>query len=212
MPEHAMEETTAAVKRPARSPEPAPHAPVRAPAPAWAAAGARVPGAPSAVLAIQRAAGNQAVMRMLDARRVGMGEVIQPVIDKDEEEVPGRLRGFGAAVQREGVVAESAPANRTGLPDVLKRGVEDLSGLSLDDVRVYYNSTAPERIGALAYAQGTDIHVAPGQERHLPHEAWHVVQQKQGRVAPTLHLGGIAVNDDPGLEGEAEVMGQRAAG
>jgi hypothetical protein len=25
----------------------------------------------------------------------------------------------------------------------------------------------------------------PGQEQHLPHEAWHVVQQKQGRVKPT---------------------------
>ena len=29
---------------------------------------------------------------------------------------------------------------------------------------------------ALAYAQGSDIHLAPGQEQHLPHEAWHVVQ------------------------------------
>ncbi|HAP61901.1 MAG TPA: hypothetical protein DCR93_21180, partial [Cytophagales bacterium] len=33
---------------------------------------------------------------------------------------------------------------------------------------------------------GTDIHLAPGQQKHLPHEAWHVVQQKQGRVKPTL--------------------------
>lgn len=35
------------------------------------------------------------------------------------------------------------------------------------------------------YSQGTDIHIGPGQEKHLPHEAWHVVQQKQGRVKPT---------------------------
>ncbi|MEM7041075.1 MAG: DUF4157 domain-containing protein [Bacteroidota bacterium] len=35
---------------------------------------------------------------------------------------------------------------------------------------------------AHAYDQGTDIHIGPGQEKHLPHEAWHVVQQKQGRV------------------------------
>ena len=26
-----------------------------------------------------------------------------------------------------------------------------------------------------------DIHLGPGQEKHLPHEAWHVVQQKQGQ-------------------------------
>ncbi len=32
-------------------------------------------------------------------------------------------------------------------------------------------------IQAEAYAQGSDIHVGSGQEKHLPHEAWHVVQQ-----------------------------------
>ena len=35
---------------------------------------------------------------------------------------------------------------------------------------------------ARAYTQGSEIYMAPGQERHLAHEAWHVVQQKQGRV------------------------------
>jgi len=31
-----------------------------------------------------------------------------------------------------------------------------------------------------AYADGSDIHLAPGKERHLGHELAHVVQQKQG--------------------------------
>jgi hypothetical protein len=53
--------------------------------------------------------------------------------------------------------------------------------------------------------------VAPGQERHLPHEAWHVVQQKQGRVKPTMQLkDGTPVNDDGGLEHEADMMGAKA--
>jgi hypothetical protein len=66
-------------------------------------------------------------------------------------------------------------------------------------------------LGALAYAQGNQIHVAPGQERHLPHEAWHVVQQRQGRVRPTVQLkAGLAVNDEQGLEREADVMGAMA--
>src|SRR6185503_18138058 len=69
----------------------------------------------------------------------------------------------------------------------------------------------PARLGAFAYTQGSDIHLGPGQERHLPHEAWHVVQQKQGRVAPTRQLmGGAPVNDDRGLEREADLMGARA--
>ena len=101
--------------------------------------------------------------------------------------------------------------NNTGLPDNLKSGVESLSGYSMDDVKVHYNSSAPAQLNAHAYAQGTDIHVAPGQEKHVPHEAWHVVQQKQGRVQPTKQLKGkVAINDDAGLEKEADVMGARA--
>ncbi len=101
--------------------------------------------------------------------------------------------------------------NRTGLPDNLKSGIENLSGYSMEDVRVHYNSAKPAQLQAHAYAQGTDIHVAPGQERHLPHEAWHVVQQKQGRVQATRQLRSkVAINDDPGLEKEADVMGRRA--
>lgn len=100
--------------------------------------------------------------------------------------------------------------NRTGLPDRLKAGVEHLSGVAMDDVRVHYNSPKPAEVEALAYTKGTEIHVAPGQEQHLPHEAWHVVQQKEGRVPPTIEVNGIAVNDDPGLERDADVMGSRA--
>lgn len=102
--------------------------------------------------------------------------------------------------------------NNTGLPDNLKAGIESLSGYSMDDVKVHYNSAQPAQLQALAYAQGTDIHVAPGQERHLPHEAWHVVQQKQGRVKPTMQLKGkVNVNDDAGLEKEADTMGKKSS-
>lgn len=104
----------------------------------------------------------------------------------------------------------SAP-NRTGLPDDLKAGIESLSGISMDDVKVHYNSAQPSQLHAHAYAQGSAIHLAPGQDRHLPHEAWHVVQQKQGRVKPTMQLKGTTIiNDDVGLEVEADVMGARA--
>ncbi len=102
-------------------------------------------------------------------------------------------------------------ANNTGLPDQLKTGIENLSGMSMNDVKVHYNSPKPAQLQAHAYAQGTQIHVAPGQEKHLPHEAWHVVQQKQGRVKPTKQLKTkVAVNDDPQLEKEADVMGAKA--
>ena len=100
--------------------------------------------------------------------------------------------------------------NNTGLPDRLKSGMENLSGHSMDDVKVHYNSSKPAQLNAHAYAQGTNIHLASGQEKHLPHEAWHVIQQKQGRVQPTIQTKGVAINDDKGLEKEADVMGNKA--
>jgi hypothetical protein len=101
-------------------------------------------------------------------------------------------------------------ASRTALPERLKVGIESLSGLAVDDVRVHYNSATPARVHALATTQGADIHLGPGQEQYLPHEAWHVVQQKQGRVKPTRQLNGAAINDDVGLEREAVQMGAQA--
>jgi len=101
--------------------------------------------------------------------------------------------------------------NNTGLPDNLKKGMENLSGVSLDDVKVHRNSDKPAQLQAHAYAQGTDIHLGPRQEKYLPHEAWHVVQQKQGRVSPTSRLKGIFMNDSTALEDEADVMGQKTS-
>jgi Domain of unknown function (DUF4157) len=116
-----------------------------------------------------------------------------------------------AAMQRPAHPVLRRKANNTGLPDNLKTGIENLSGIAMDDVKVHYNSPQPAQLQAHAYAQGTDIHVAPGQERHLPHEAWHVVQQKQGRVRPAMQLKGrVNVNDDTGLEKEADRMGAKA--
>ncbi|AXT61388.1 DUF4157 domain-containing protein [Aquimarina sp. AD10] len=101
--------------------------------------------------------------------------------------------------------------NKTGLPNNLKSGIENLSGYSMDDVKVHYNSSKPAQLQAHAYAQGTDIHLGPGQQKHLPHEAWHVVQQKQGRVKPTKQLKSkVNINDDARLEKEADVMGAKA--
>ncbi|MEP2935607.1 MAG: DUF4157 domain-containing protein [Gilvibacter sp.] len=101
--------------------------------------------------------------------------------------------------------------NNTGMPDQLKSGIESLSGLDMSDTKVHYNSDKPAQLNAHAYAQGSDIHLASGQEKHLPHEAWHVVQQKQGRVKPTMQMKGkVNINDDQGLEKEADVMGEKA--
>lgn len=145
-------------------------------------AGNRLARAGQAILQLQRQYGNRYVQRVVDfARKITS---------------PGPI--------------QARAENKTGLPDDLKTNVENLSGLALDDVKVHYNSNKPAQVQALAYTQGADIHVAPGQETHLPHETWHVVQQKQGRVQPTLQTKDLSLNDDPGLEHEATVMGDKA--
>ncbi|MFJ3047907.1 DUF4157 domain-containing protein [Herbaspirillum chlorophenolicum] len=125
---------------------------------------------------------------------------MMPAVTVQRQTGGGAEGGGGAAEHR----------NDTGLPDGLKSGIESLSGMSMDHVKVHYSSDKPAQLNAHAYAQGRDIHIAPGQEQHLPHEAWHVVQQAQGRVAPTMQAKGVSINDDHALEHEADVMGARA--
>ena len=149
-------------------------------------------------------------MRTLQARMTD-GDVAQ----REEVEEPLQAQMYGEAVQREEVAtaSEAPKPNNTGLPDNLKPGIESLSGMNMDHVKVHYNSSQPAQLNAHAYAQGSEIYVAPGQEQHVPHEAWHVVQQAQGRVKPTMQMkGGVPVNDDVDLETEADVMGARALG
>ena len=122
---------------------------------------------------------------------------------EDEEPLQGK---FGT-VQKQAKQA----ANNTGMPNQLKSGIEGLSGVDVSDVKVHYNSSKPAQLNAHAYAQGSNIHIGPGQEKHLPHEAWHTVQQKQGRVQATTQMKeNVQVNDDPSLENEADVMGAKA--
>ena len=109
-------------------------------------------------------------------------------------------------------VASNGSGSGGGLPTQLKENMESMSGMDLSDVKVNYNSSKPKEMGALAYAQGSQIEIGPGQEKHLPHEAWHTVQQKQGRVQPNAQVQakGLPLNNDAGLEKEADVMGEKA--
>ncbi len=129
-------------------------------------------------------------------------EQITPLVQRQVEEEEGELLQFQSDV--------SEAENRTGMPSPLRAGLEQLSGMDLSGVRVHNNTSKPAQLNALAYTQGQDIYVGPGQKKHLPHEGWHAVQQMQGRVKPTMQAKGVSINDDAGLEREADVMGTKA--
>lgn len=166
---------------------------------------------------IQQKRNGEGALEFADNRPHGILQAVAEPVQRLEDEEKA-LQGKFDTAQREdddelmqGKFAEPLQKkNETGMPDNLKAGIEELSGFAMDDVRVHYNSDKPAAVQALAYTPGTDIHVAPGQEQHLPHEAWHVAQQMVARVEPTTEVGGLPVNDNPALEHEADVMGAKA--
>lgn len=139
---------------------------------------------------------------------------VQQVLDFQEMADGGPQSGRVAQLQAMADAHAPQPrqqeSNTTGIPDRLKSSMEQLSSLNLGDVTVHYNSPRPAQLHAHAYAQGSEIHFAPGQEKHLPHELGHVVQQKQGRVRPTMRMHGVAINSDASLESEADALGAQA--
>lgn len=146
------------------------------------------------VMQLQRTIGNRAVGRLLSG--IGNSSMAQQAtvqrqeIPEEEELRQGKMI---ETVQMQEIPEEEDPLqtkseNNPGMPDNLKAGVENLSGIDMSDVRVHYNSEKSAEVGASAYTQGTDIHVAPGQERHLSHDAWHVVQQAQSRVKQVIQM------------------------
>ncbi len=139
-----------------------------------------------------------------------------PVLQQELAQKPKRVGGYSLTAQLYSFedssddpdkeeIGNQTP-NLTGIPNDLKQRYEERSGFSFDDVRVHYNSDKPAKLQALAYAQGNQVYMGPGQEKHLEHELGHVVQQKQGIVRPTTVVEGLPVNDDLELESDASTF------
>ena len=113
-------------------------------------------------------------------------------------------------------------ADSAGMPARLRAQVEDGFAADFSDVRVRMESAHARAFKALAFTQGSEIHVAPGhwapntvngRGRLLGHELAHVLQQRAGRVRTTASLGEAKLNDDAALSWnrEADAVGARVA-
>lgn len=148
----------------------------------------------------------------------GVGEVKE--VTRTRKAYSGFFTAFGgdAIQKKEKVEAKQSEQSKIMPGDVMQK-MEESFGTSFSDVTIHENSSKAKEAGALAYAQGTDLHFAPGQlkpntqggQELIGHELAHVVQQKEGRVKPTSQQNGMDVNDDPALEKEADVKGKQAA-
>jgi hypothetical protein len=140
------------------------------------------------VLALQRAVGNTAVVRLL--REAG---AIQRSATTDV------LRSTGRPLD---------PGTRDEM--------ESRLGADFGDVRVHDGAAAADsakRLGARAYTSGSHIVLgAGGEDRHtLAHELTHVIQQRRGPVSGTDNGSGLRVSDPSDrFEREAEANATRA--
>lgn len=128
-----------------------------------------------------------------------------------------------AAADAGGRMGNDRPAqqneNSSSSSDGVLKEMGESFGHDFSGVKIHANSSESTKLGALAHAQGSDIHFAPGQynpksqagKELLGHELTHVVQQDAGRVKPTTEVAGAPVNAEAGLEQEADSLGAKAA-
>jgi len=108
------------------------------------------------------------------------------------------------------------PGNQ--MPQAVRSKMEAAFNADFSNVKIHEGDKAAS-MGALAYAQGEDIHFAPGMynpnstsgQELLGHELAHVIQQREGRVKATKQAKGLSVNDDTALETEADELAFLAA-
>ncbi|MDX2286876.1 MAG: DUF4157 domain-containing protein [Bacteroidia bacterium] len=140
-------------------------------------------------------------------------EEIQMSAAPEEEELQMKSAVAGQLIQQRA----ASPAQPGAVPPQLHAQASETLGQDLSSVRIHPNSQMAPSVGALAFTQGEDIHFAPGQfdpassqgRELIGHELAHVVQQREGRVQPTGEVGGLPLNDDTGLEQEADAIGRK---
>ena len=106
------------------------------------------------------------------------------------------------------------------LPDELQSNMEQSLGHDFSDVQIQKNSQEASDMNARAFTKGDSVHFAPGEydphseqgKNLIGHEFTHVAQQRSGAVQPTrIMRKGLHLNDDRGLEHEADHFGRKAA-
>lgn len=182
----------------------------------------------ASVLALQGAAGNRAVQRLLQGD-VAKAVAIPPSATAPRTApAPAMLAGRSERPIQllegpEGNPAQSVelkpPGQGEALPTPVRGQMERALDADFGDVRVHPNDQQVDVLGAQAFTAGEEIHFGTG--RYNPssdgglemigHELTHVIQQRESRVAGESEDGASAIVRNPSLEHEADQRGHRAA-
>ena len=147
-----------------------------------------------------------------------MPRVVQRESTVSTPSTPSRSTGGLARTPPSYGIAFADRGGGESLPGGVRAKMERAFASDFGSVRVH-QGPASSAIGALAHTEGSNIHFAPGHyrphsaagQRTIGHELAHVVQQSRGRVQPNRTIAGVAINDSPALEQEADLAGTRAS-
>ncbi|GAB3467846.1 eCIS core domain-containing protein [Actinophytocola sediminis] len=150
------------------------------------------------IRALQRTAGNRAVVRMLARAKDARHEA-------QTEFEPGRRSSVHEVLRTPG----------RPLAEPVRAQMESRLGADFSDVRVHTDSMArasAAEVGARAYTSGVHVVIGDGDDRHtLAHELTHVIQQRSGPVAGVDRGDGLRVSDPSDrFERAAEANASRA--
>jgi len=135
----------------------------------------------------------------------------------EEEEEAAQMKA--ATQRRRTKIQHASTGGYNRLPKRVQQKMENFFQADFSHVKVYPYSQKAKALGAVAYAQGQEIHFAPGRyqpfttngQMLLGHELTHIIQQSEGRVKSNEKRGGVGVNTEHSLEQEADNMGRKAA-
>ncbi|MFB7612128.1 eCIS core domain-containing protein [Streptomyces gardneri] len=171
---------------------------------------------PAGLLALQRAAGNAAVMRALQLAGHPYAQPQAAVEQHQHGAGCGHQEAVeGPAVQRSAVHQVLLGAGRP-LETPLRAEMEARLDADFSDVRVHDGSAArasASEIGARAYTSGNNVVLGEGGgDKHtLAHELTHVIQQRQGPVSGRDNGSGLSISDPTDrFEREAEANASKA--
>ncbi|PJE95294.1 hypothetical protein CUT44_23595 [Streptomyces carminius] len=160
------------------------------------------PRSPAALTALQRAAGNAAVVQLLAEQEQEQGQGHQ-------EHRHGAECGHQPPVQRS-TVEEVLRSPGAPLEPAKRAEMETRLGADFSAVRIHTDAVAQRstaELRASAWTSGNDIAVSRKDidDHTLAHELAHVIQQSSGPVDGTVGPDGVRVSDpDDRFEREAE--------
>ncbi|MCX6045128.1 MAG: DUF4157 domain-containing protein [Chloroflexi bacterium] len=172
---------------------------------------------PNHILLLNNMIGNQAVGKLLQAKKKNEQLEGKKVAEVQEQE----LKMWRLQIQHQQLEEKDEIQNKQNkdLPKDIQTKMEASFDEDFSNVQIYKNSEDAKKLKARAFTQGNNIYFAEGEfnpisqdgQELLAHELSHVVQQRSGVVKGTHVENDYMVSNEKSLEAKADIEGHKAA-